>query len=94
MGGSYTNDEQAAAKIAGGISDTAAYLLSGTVTKATASTTAVVTHSLGVTPDFCIALSSKTDASSISWAANTTTLTFTRTSATAFTVSYIAGYTS
>ena len=93
---SYTNDQQAAAKIAGGIADTAAYITSGNSTAkaaGTATTTAVVAHGLGITPDFCIAQSSKADVAAVAWAANTTNLTFTVTSATAFVISYIAGYT-
>ena len=90
----YTDDMQAAATIAGGIADTAAYITSGnTVSKSTAGTTSIVAHGLGITPDFCIAQSSKADVAAVAWAANTTNLTFTVTSATAFVISYIAGYT-
>ena len=94
MGGSYTADEQSAAKIAGLIADSPTKITAGvTTSKATAGTTALVTHGLGSTPDFVIAQSSKADVAAVAWASDTTTLTFTVTSATAFTISYIAGYT-
>jgi hypothetical protein len=96
MGGSYTNDEQAAAVLAGGIADTAALIKAGMSTAkaaGTATTTAVVAHGLGVAPDFCIAQSSKADVAAVAWAADTTEITFTVTSATAFTISYISGST-
>jgi len=98
MGGSYTNDEQSAAKLAGLIADTPSYLTAG-VTAAqsatTATTTALVTHGLGAVPDFVLAQSSKADVAAVAWANNATTgvVTFTVTSATGFTISYIMGYT-
>jgi len=96
MGGSYTADEQTATKLAGLIADSPGKITAGVVaaqSTTTATTTAVVTHGLGSTPDFCIAQSSKGGATAPSWAANATTLTITVTSATGFTMSYIAGYT-
>jgi hypothetical protein len=96
MPGSYTADEQTAAKLAGAIADSPGKLAAGnsaTQSTTTATTTAVVTHGLGSTPDFCIAQRSKADVAAPAWAANSTTLTFTVTSATGFYISYIAGYT-
>jgi len=92
----FTADEQSAAKLAGLIADTPSKLTGG-VTAAqsatTATTTAVVTHGLGSTPDFCLAQSSKADVAAVAWSSDATTLTFTVTSATGFTISYITGYT-
>ena len=98
MGGSYTADEQSAAKLAGLIADAPGNLTAGVTTiqsTTTATTTALVTHGLGAVPDFVIAASDKGGATAVAWANNATTgvLTFTVTSATGFTVSYIAGYT-
>ncbi len=96
MGGSYTADEQTAAKLAGAIADKPTDLVAGRTTissTTTAITTAAVTHGLGGTPDFCLAQVSKADASAVAWAADGTTLTFTITSVTGASVSYIAGYT-
>ena len=98
MGGSYTADEQSAATLAGLIADGPTKITAG-VTAAqsatTATTTALVTHGLGSTPDFVLAQSSKADVAAVAWAENATTgvITFTVTSATAFSISYIAGYT-
>jgi len=95
MGGSYTADEQAAAKLVGLIADSPSKLTAGTVTASstTAATTSAVTHGLGSTPDFVLATIDNGDAKSLAWAANTTTLTFTFTSSTSALISYIAGYT-
>jgi hypothetical protein len=96
MAGSYTADEQAAAVFAGGIADGPTSIKAGNTTvqsTTTASTTASVTHGLSGTPDFCIAQSNKADVAAVAWSANSTTLTFTVTSATGFIISYIAGYT-
>ncbi len=95
MAGSYTADEQSAAKLAGLIADGPTKLTAGIVTESTttATTTAVVTHGLGSTPDFVICSTTQTDVITPTWAANTTSLTFTVTSATGFSISYIAGYT-
>jgi hypothetical protein len=96
MPGSYTADEQSAAKLAGAIADKPGDLIAGnstTQSTTTATTTAAVTHGLSGTPDFCIAQSSKADVAAPAWSADSTTLTFTVTSATGFYISYIAGYT-
>jgi len=98
MPGGYTADEQAAAKLAGLLGDTPTNLTAGVVaaqSTTTATTTALVTHGLGAVPDFCLAQSSKADVAAVAWANNATTgvVTFTVTSATGFTVSYILGYT-
>jgi hypothetical protein len=94
MGGSYTADEQAAAKLAGLIADSPTKLTAGVAASTGTATTGVdVVHGLGSTPDFCIAQSSKADVAAVAWSSNTTTLSFAVTSATSFTISYIAGYT-
>ena len=96
MPGSYTADEQTAAKLAGLIADKPGYITAGVSaaqSTTTATTTAVITHGLGVTPDFCLAQSSKADVAAPAWSANTTSLTITVTSATGFKISYITGYT-
>ena len=98
MAGSYTADEQTAAKLAGLIADTPGKLTAGVTaiqSATTATTTALVTHGLGSVPDFVLAQSSKADAAAVAWANNATTgvVTFTVTSATAFTISYVMGYT-
>ena len=96
MGGSYTADEQTAAKLAGLIADSTGKITAGVAAStATATTTVLVTHGLGSVPDFCIAQSSKADVAAVAWANNATTgvVTFTVTSATSFTISYILGYT-
>jgi len=95
MGGSYTADEQTAAKLAGLIADSPGKLTAGTVTASstTAATTSAVAHGLGSTPDFVLGTIDNGDAKSLAWAANTTTLTFTFTSSTSALISYIAGYT-
>jgi hypothetical protein len=98
MPGGYTADEQAAAKLAGAIADSPSELKVGVVTKATSSTTAVVTHGLSGTPDFVIA-SLQTDAGSTplnapAQTANSTSVTFTiSTAQTNWSVAYIMGYT-
>jgi len=96
MGGSYTADEQAAAKLAGAIADSPSQLKAGSVTKTTSATTAVVTHGLTGTPDFILfsvrgatAILNSTLAT-----ANTTAITFTNATATGtWTVDYISGVT-
>ena len=94
MGGSYTADEQSAAKIAGLIADSPTKITAGVAASTGTATTGVaVTHGLGSTPDFCLVQSSKADVAAPAWSADTTTLTFAVTSATSFTISYIAGYT-
>ena len=94
MGGSYTSDEQSAAKLAGLIADSPTKLTAGVAAStATATTTVAVTHGLGSTPDFVLAQRDKADAAAIAWSSDSTTLTFTVTSATSWTISYIAGYT-
>ena len=96
MGGSYTADEQAAAVLLGLIADGPTKITAG-VTTITSTTTAVTTtavaHGLGSTPDFCLAQVSKADAAAPAWSSDSTTLTFTISSVTGITVSYIAGYT-
>ena len=96
MAGSYTADEQSAAKLAGLLADEPTKLTAG-ITAAqsttTATTTAVITHGLGVAPNFCIAQNDIADAIAPSWSADTTDLTITVTSGTGFIISYIAGYT-
>ena len=94
MAGSYTADEQSAAKLAGLIADSPTKLTAGiAASTATATTTVAVTHGLGAAPDFCLAQSSKADAAAVAWSADSTTLTFTVTSATSYTISYVTGYT-
>jgi len=96
MAGSYTADEQSAAKLMAGIADGPTKVTSGVAAStSTATTTVAVTHGLGSTPDFCLAQSSKADVAAVAWAENATTgvVTFTVTSATSFTISYILGYT-
>ena len=95
MGGSYTADEQTAAKLAGLIADAPGKLTAGTVTASstTAATTSAVTHGLVTTPDFVLGTIDNGDAKSLAWAANTTTVTFTFTSSTSALISYIIGYT-
>ena len=95
MGGSYTADEQTAAKLAGLIADSPTKLTAGidTSSSTTAATTAAVTHGLGSTPDFVLATINNGDAKSLAWTANTTTLTFTFTSSTSAIISYVAAYT-
>lgn len=94
MGGSYTADEQSAAKLAGLIADSPTKITAGVAAStSTATTTVAVTHGLGSTPDFCLAQSSKADVAAPAWSSNATTLTFTVTSATSYTISYIVGYT-
>lgn len=98
MPGSYTADEQSAAKLAGAIADDPDELKVGVVTKTTSSTTAVVTHGLSGTPDFVIA-SLQTDAGTTplnapAQTANSTSVTFTISTAQAtWSVAYIMGYT-
>lgn len=90
MPGSYTADEQSAAKIAAGIADDPDELKVGIVVLSTTSGT--VTHSFTAAPDFILATAEKSFG--VKGTANTTSLTFTvATSATSNTVSYIAGYT-
>jgi len=95
MPGGYTADEQTAAKIAGTIADTPSLSKSGTATSTTtAAATVVVTHGLASTPDFVLASMNKTALNGLAYSANTTSITFTRaTATTSWTVSYIAGYT-
>ncbi len=96
MGGSYTADEQTAAKLAGAIADKPTDLVAGVTTitsTTTAVTTTTVTHGLSAAPDFVLAQLSKADVAAVAWGADGTTLTFTVTSVTGITVSYIAGYT-
>lgn len=92
----YTAGEQGAAKIADAIGDGPSQIAAGVVTKATSSTTAVVTHGLTGTPDFVL-FTIQSDASNkagIVYAANGTSVTFTKTTAeTAWSVAYIAGVT-
>lgn len=91
---SYTADHQSAAVMMGGIADGPTKVKAGVAAStSTATTTVAVTHGLGSTPDFCLAQSSKADVAAPAWSSNATTLTFTVTSATSFTISYIAGYT-
>ena len=95
---SFTADEQSAAKIAGAIGDDPDEIKVGIATKATSSTTVVVTHGLSGTPDFVIA-SLQTNAGATplnapAQTANTTSVTFTiSTAQTTWSVAYIMGYT-
>ena len=92
MPGSYTADEQSAAKIAAAIADDPDELKAGTALKTTSSTTTVVAHGLSGTPDFILATAEKSFG--VKSTANTTSITFTvATAATSNTISYIAGYT-
>ena len=98
MGGSYTADEQSAATLAGLIADGPTKITAGVIaaqSTTTATTTALVTHGLGSTPDFVLATVEPNVDGVLSWAENATTgvITFTVTSGTNFTVTYIAGYT-
>lgn len=93
---SYLADQQAAAKIAGAIGDDMDEIVVGTVTKATSSTTAVVTHGLSGTPDFILAsfAGSAGNVLAVAPSANSTSVTFTiNTAQTTWSVSYIIGYT-
>lgn len=96
MAGSYTAGEQVAAKIGDAIADGPSDVVIGVVTKATSSTTAVVTHGLSGTPDFVLC-SPQSDAGNInspSPVANSTSVTFTiATAQTNWSVAYIIGYT-
>jgi hypothetical protein len=93
MGGSYTADEQAAAKLAGLIADGPTKLTAGTASSTgTETTDAIVAHGLGSTPDWVIGQRDKADVIGLSWSANTTNITFVGTTETTWTVSYIAGY--
>ena len=97
MPGSYTADEQSAAKLAGAIADDPDELIVGVVTKATSSTTALVTHGLSGTPDFVIySLQADVTAATITptFSSNTTSVTFIVATAQAtWSVAYIMGYT-
>ncbi len=97
MPGSYTADEQSAAKMMAAICDSPSQLTVGVVTKATSSTTAVVTHGLSGTPDFVISsLQANATAGTIAptWTANGTSVTFVVATAQAsWSVAYIIGYT-
>lgn len=98
MPGGYTADEQSASKLMGAICDDPDELKVGVVTKATSSTTAVVTHGLGGTPDFIMATlqgnAGTTLTSNPAPTANSTSVTFTiATAQTTWSVAYILGYT-
>ena len=89
---SFNQGNQNAAKAFGLISDSVAYTTAGIGIKATSSTTTVTAHGLGVTPDFILATAEKSIG--VSASANTTSITFTVTTAvTSNNISYIAGYT-
>ena len=92
----YTADQKASAKLLSLIADDEDEVTAGKVTKTTSSTTAVVTHGLGGTPDFILA-TTQSDYGNLAVAspvANTTTVTFTiATAQTAWSVCYILGYT-
>jgi hypothetical protein len=92
----YTNGVQNAA-ILGDMGDNGSFEV-GVVTKATSSTTAIVTHGLAGTPDFILCdLQADAGATALigpSKTANSTTVTFTiGTAQTAWSVAYIIGYT-
>ena len=95
MAGSYTQDEQSAAYIAGAIGDDTDNIKVGKVTKTTSATTAIVTHGFDGTPDFILyGLVGADAAVTLSQSANSTSVTFTRgTAAASWSVSYILGYT-
>jgi hypothetical protein len=98
MGGSYTADEQTAAKLAGAIADDPDEIKIGVVTKATSSTTAVVTHGLSGAPDFVLCNvmgdAGATPLNQPALTINSTSVTFTiSTAQTAWSVAYIMGYT-
>ncbi|RLC56607.1 MAG: hypothetical protein DRI30_05580 [Chloroflexi bacterium] len=98
MGGSYTADEQTSSVLAGLIADGPTKITAGVIaaqSSTTATTTALVTHGLGNTPDFVLAQLEPNLDGVLSWAENATTgvVTFTVTSGTSFTVTYIMGYT-
>ena len=90
MPGSYTADEQSAAKIAAGIADDPEEIKVGVVVLSTTSGT--VTHSFTAAPDFILATAEKSFG--VKGTANTTAATFTvATAATGNSVAYIIGYT-
>jgi hypothetical protein len=89
---SYNKGNQVAAKVFDLVADGTSKVTAGTKIKATSSTTAVVAHGLGSTPDFILATAEKSIG--VKAAANTTSITFTvTTAATSNGISYIAGYT-
>jgi len=76
------------------IADSNAKLAVGVKTKTTSSTTLVVTHGLGSTPDFILFTIKDSATAAFTTTANTTSVTVTRTTAQAtWTVSYILGFT-
>lgn len=98
MAGSYTAGEQNAAKVFDAIADNPDEIKVGVVTKATSSTTAVVTHGLSGAPDFVLSQimgdAGATPLNNPALTINTTSVTFTiSTAQTAWSVSYILGYT-
>lgn len=89
---SFNKGNQVAAKVFDTVADGVDYVTAGTKVKGTSSTTAVVAHGLGVTPDWIIATAEKSIG--VSASANTTSITFTvTTAATSNGISYVAGYT-
>lgn len=98
MAGSYTAGEQVAAKIGDAIADGASDVKIGVVTKATSSTTAVVTHGLTGAPDFVLCNvmgdAGATPLNAPALTINSTSVTFTiSTAQTSWSVAYIMGYT-
>jgi len=97
MGGSYTADEQSAAKMTSAIADDPDELIVGVITMTTSQTTSVLAHGLTGAPDFLI-YSLQADANGPlnmpGLTVNTTSVTFTLSTAQAnWSVDYIIGYT-
>ena len=88
-------DVNTASTLAGLIADDTGEMLAGTATKVTSQTTLVIAHSFAAAPDFImVSPVLKQSAVPASIVANTTSVTFTRTTATSsWTISYILGYT-
>ena len=94
----FTQGEQNAAKVFDAIADGPDEIKVGVVTKATSSATAVVTHGLSGAPDFILSQimgdHGATPLKNPALTVNTTSVTFTiGTAQTAWSVSYIFGYT-
>ena len=90
MASVYNQDSQNAAAF--GALFTAAGLKAGSATFGNTATTDAALHGLGVAPDFVVAVRGGTIAESLSWAADATTLTVSRTATTnAEKWSYIVG---
>lgn len=94
----FTKGAQVAAKIGDAIADGVSDIKIGVVTKATSSTTAIVTHGLSGAPDFVLCNvmgdAGATPLNQPSLTINSTSVTFTiSTAQTAWSVAYIMAYT-